>query len=87
MYPSRFLKEIPKEFFGHASTSYTQTESAPLNNSVAFEVGAIVRHKDFGRGVVLKAYETSFGLTYDVEFQNDKSKKSLVAKYAKLSGA
>jgi DNA helicase-2/ATP-dependent DNA helicase PcrA len=85
MYPSRFLKEIPKEYFANSFKTVSDEETLPSASSVAFEVGAIVRHKDFGRGVVLKAYETSFGLTYDVEFQNDKSKKSLVAKYAKLS--
>jgi DNA helicase-2/ATP-dependent DNA helicase PcrA len=88
MYPSRFLKEIPKEFIASSfiSSSYSYealVEEKP--NTTAFEVGDIVRHKDFGRGVVLKSYETSFGLTYDIEFQIDRSKKSLVAKYAKLS--
>ncbi len=85
MYPSRFLKEIPKEYFGHVAAVPIQKEESYNGQLVAFEVGAIVRHRDFGRGVVLKTYETSFGLTYDVEFQDDHSKKSLVAKYAKLS--
>jgi DNA helicase-2/ATP-dependent DNA helicase PcrA len=88
MYPSRFLKEVPREYLSSSltSSSYSFTaEKEVQGNNVAFEVGDIVRHKDFGRGVVLKSYETSFGLTYDIEFQSDRSKKSLVAKYAKLS--
>ena len=85
MYPSRFLKEVPREFFHKQQASYVEEVLPTRDHAVAFEVGDIVRHRDFGRGVVLKTYETSFGLTYDVEFQDDKSKKSLVAKYAKLS--
>ncbi len=88
MYPSRFLKEIPKEYIGISQREEPirqMMQPSQNENTVAFEVGAIVRHKDFGRGVVLKAYESGFGLTYDVEFMEDRSKKSLVAKFAKLS--
>ncbi len=80
MYPSRFLKEIPKHHFGQPEAP-TST-STPTQSTEAFDVGARVQHKDFGIGTVRKVYETSFGITYDVEFED--SKKSLVAKYAKL---
>ena len=33
---------------------------------------------------IKKAYKTSLGLTYDVQFEKDSTIKSLVAKYAKL---
>ncbi len=85
MYPSRFLKEVPRHFIAQGKTDSIVEYQAPYKTQeVAFQVGDMVRHRDFGKGVVLKTYETSFGLTYDVEFQQDSSKKSLVAKYAKL---
>lgn len=82
MRPSRFLREIPKIYFSERIL-VKQQESAPTQED-AFDIGALVAHKDFGKGIVCKAYTTSFGLTYDVEFFKDNSKKSLVAKYAKL---
>ena len=81
MHPSRFLREVPKEFL-----DLPQREAEPTASTEGFDVGDTVRHKDFGMGTVRKVYETSFGITYDVEFHHDSSKKSLVAKYAKLVG-
>lgn len=79
MVKSRFLNEIPSEYTEMGDQEELQDESIEEP-----QVGSIVMHKDFGRGVVLKAYETKFGLTYDVQFYLDGSKRTLVAKYAKL---
>ncbi|NGX27197.1 MAG: hypothetical protein K940chlam6_01130, partial [Chlamydiae bacterium] len=42
-------------------------------------------HKDFGKGIIQKAYNTSLGLTYDVLFSENDEERSLVAKYARLA--
>lgn len=47
-------------------------------------VGDAVFHKDFGVGVVQKAYESSVGLTFKILFSKDNREKSLVAKFARL---
>ncbi len=76
--PSRFLNELPKE---HVAGK--KMDGGEASTDIA-EVGAIVVHKSFGKGVVDKIYETSYGLTYDVIFKCDNQKRTLVAKYAKL---
>ncbi len=83
MRPSRFIKEIPEEFFqeqpfAREAFSYEQQQEG-------FEVGDVVTHKDFGQGTVQKVYQTSLGLTYDVFFPKANSMRSLVAKFAKLT--
>lgn len=82
MYPSRFLKEIPRHFF----YQYTpKEEEEPLEAPDQFRPGDRVFHRDFGEGVVQKAYQTSFGTTYDVLFDEPRSLRSLVAKFARLT--
>jgi DNA helicase II / ATP-dependent DNA helicase PcrA len=80
MRPSRFLNEIPPEYINSLNTRPIPTGEA----SEDFSVGDTVHHRDFGRGVVQKCYETSLGATYDVFFPNSGETRSLVAKYAKL---
>ena len=99
MQPSRFLKEIEPEYVmdvsntaASSSTSEWDTDSfleaspskPKQGSSSGIAEGDVVMHEDFGIGTVLKAFEGSLGLTYEVYFQNDESKKFLVAKYAKL---
>jgi DNA helicase-2/ATP-dependent DNA helicase PcrA len=79
MRPSRFLKEIPSIYLNNLSFKTVEKESTG-----SFTEGDAVFHKDFGSGIVQKAYQTSLGLTYDVFFQKTKTMRSLVDKYAKL---
>jgi DNA helicase II / ATP-dependent DNA helicase PcrA len=83
MRPSRFLSEIPEKYLKkyHKETfSAYEFPDAPSTLSI----GDRVTHKDFGDGIVQKAYNTSLGLTFDVLFEDGKETRSLVAKYAKL---
>lgn len=81
---SRFIKEVPAEY----TTTLSQEEEV-LNQGweeeEGFEAGTTLFHKDFGKGVVKKSYQTSLGLTYDVYFFESNSTRSLVAKYAKFT--
>lgn len=49
-----------------------------------FMIGDKVRHPSFGIGTIERIYNSSFGTTFDVFFQEEKQKRSLAAKYAKL---
>ena len=84
MRPSRFLFEIPEAFLEpfHAppASEYHFPESQE-----GFAPGDRIIHKDFGPGIIQKAYQTSLGLTYDVQFQENAALRSLIAKYAKLA--
>lgn len=85
MRPSRFLKEIPADYLQNQSPTYLST--APTENTPHHEVfdpGDVVWHSEFGTGTIDKAYQGSFGLTYDVYFHDTNTKRTLVAKYAKL---
>jgi DNA helicase-2/ATP-dependent DNA helicase PcrA len=87
MRPSRFLKEIPSHFlqaYHQSFSSHQSTETSYEGNEEIFEAGTVVFHKDFGSGIIQKAYHTSLGLTYDVFFPQAQSMRSLVAKFAKL---
>ncbi len=82
---SRFLKEIPAEYlenFSQASLHLDQEISEPQEG---FAPGDQVQHKEFGVGIVKKAYQGSFGLTYEVHFPDAGTSRTLVAKYAKLT--
>jgi len=81
MYPSRFLREIPKECI---QTSYIDHEEEEEISEGELYIGTTVFHKTFGKGNVRKIYEGSFGLTYDIYFFDEEQTRSLVAKYAKL---
>lgn len=82
MYPSRFLKEIPRHFlYAYAP----KEDSVPSEYSDSFRPGDRVFHRDFGEGTVQRAYQTSFGITYDVLFDEPRSTRSLVAKFARLT--
>lgn len=87
MKPSRFLKEIPVDYLENLSPVNIHSEeeiSDVIDDDFIVSEGTKVRHREFGEGVVQKAYHTSYGPTYDVFFENLNSPRSLVAKYAKL---
>ena len=95
MQQSRFLEEIDASF---VETQKEKSFTRPIRSQPTikekeldissdpeeFKVGSIVFHKDFGKGVVQKSYNTSLGKTYDVLFTDSRMTKSLVAKFAKL---
>lgn len=82
MRPSRFLKEIPTDYIEDFSVDSTSTSS--YENEYSFHPGDRVTHKEFGTGVIQKAYQTSYGITYDIYFEEADMKRTLVEKYAKL---
>lgn len=87
MRPSRFISEIPEEYIQsfHATVSTRRNSMDSFDpDEKMFESGDEVFHRDFGVGVIQKAYNTSLGLTYDVFFPQTNNTRSLVAKYAKL---
>ncbi len=93
MHPSRFLEELPEE---HIQKESQKKSSFPVKREnsfsfsqkqeeATFQAGSKVRHAEFGEGVIQKVYHTSYGTTYDVFFLKSQTRRSLVAKYAKLS--
>lgn len=84
MRPSRFLKEIPAEFLDNLSQPTLHLDAPSDEPVVGFAPGDQIVHKEFGVGTVQKAYEGSFGLTYEVHFPEAGTNRTLVAKYAKL---
>jgi DNA helicase-2/ATP-dependent DNA helicase PcrA len=80
MRPSRFLKEIPSQYLTNLSSIQPQEEEP----TEGFGPGDQVLHKEFGVGTVKKAYQGSFGPTYEVYFENAGATRTLVAKFAKL---
>jgi DNA helicase-2/ATP-dependent DNA helicase PcrA len=81
MRPSRFLKEIPAHYLKNLSSSALHTEEDPTSLEEFF-IGDQVLHKEFGVGTIQKAFQGSFGLTYEIHF--DDTNRTLAAKYAKL---
>ncbi|MBS0615271.1 MAG: UvrD-helicase domain-containing protein [Verrucomicrobia bacterium] len=79
MTPSRFLYEIPTEYFQKPPVMEEEEEEPRV-----FALGEEVYHRDFGVGIVQKRYQTSLGLTYDVFFPQTESTRSLVDRFAKL---
>jgi DNA helicase-2/ATP-dependent DNA helicase PcrA len=85
MRSSRFLKEIPAQYLQNLSSPSLHIEEDSYDEShEGFAVGDQVLHKEFGVGTVQRVSEGSFGLTYEVYFPNASTKRTLVAKYAKL---
>jgi DNA helicase-2/ATP-dependent DNA helicase PcrA len=89
MRPSRFLKEVPSQYLENFSShSLRQNEEEEVqfisDDHEGFGPGDQVTHKEFGLGKVQKAYQGSFGLTYEVHFFETGTTRTLVAKYAKL---
>lgn len=79
MLPSRFLREIdPVHIENIQYKSQVETEGS------GFSIGTLVCHRTFGRGIVKRQYNTSFGTTYDVLFEATGEVRALIAKYAKL---
>jgi DNA helicase-2/ATP-dependent DNA helicase PcrA len=83
MQPSRFLMEIPKQFYHN----FAGEEEEISEEEEGFSEGDSVVHKEFGTGVIREIYTTSLGLTYDVFFPASKTTRTLIAKYAKLCPA
>lgn len=84
MRPSRFLKEIPSQYLENFSSPTLQQEEPYSEHHEGFAVGDQVLHKEFGLGVIQKAHQGSFGLTYEVHFPTSGTTRTLVAKFAKL---
>lgn len=84
MCPSRFLKEVPPEYLNPLSEDEDIEEKEDWIEESGFRAGTVVFHKDFGKGIIKKSYRTSLGLTYDVEFLESNTTRSLVGKYAKF---
>jgi DNA helicase-2/ATP-dependent DNA helicase PcrA len=84
MRPSRFLREIPAKYLKNDSPVTYEPENLIGSDPEAFAIGDTVYHKEFGRGIVQKSFHTSFGLTYEVQFEEGPTTRTLVAKYAKL---
>ena len=76
--PSRFIREIPKTCF-QEKISYIER-----GKNRFFDIGDHIYHKEFGEGTVEGKYQTSFGLTYRIYFQQEAVTKSVVAKYGQL---
>lgn len=83
MCPSRFLKEIPSNYLSVLSEQIN-VEEEEWGEESGFKIGTAVFHKDFGKGIVKKSYNTSLGLTYDVHFLESNITRTLVGKYAKF---
>lgn len=85
MVPSRFLKEVPSQYLTVLSQT-DEIEEDPFyeEEEERMPIGTVVFHKDFGKGLIKKAYNTSLGITYDVFFFESNALRSLVAKYAKF---
>lgn len=84
---SRFIKEIPPSYLKtHLPSSFLQNSEPAEEEGEegAFTIGSSVFHRDFGNGIIQKSYNTSLGLTYDVFFPQNRTTRSLVARFAKL---
>lgn len=84
MRPSRFLKEVPVQYLENLSSPTLHQEEHIEEHTEGFTPGDGVLHKEFGVGIVQKAYQGSFGLTYEVHFPSTSTTRTLAAKYAKL---
>ncbi len=85
MHPSRFLKEIPTKYLENLTpVSFEEPQVFHESTKSEFSRGDLVFHKEFGRGQVQKIYETSYGVTYDIFFEEIHGTRSMVAKFAKL---
>ena len=83
MRPSRFLKEIPAQYLKNYSPISYEQQGELSGDPEGFAVGEKVYHQEFGGGIIQKSYHTSFGLTYEVLFDEGQT-RTLVAKFAKL---
>ncbi len=84
MRPSRFLREVPSKYLHNYNPAVFEEEVSLSGDPEGFSAGERVFHKEFGAGMIVKSYHTSFGLTYEVQFEDSEPTRSLVAKYAKL---
>jgi DNA helicase-2/ATP-dependent DNA helicase PcrA len=81
--PSRFLKEIDPSYLKSLSPILFEP-SFDTNEPQGFSIGEKVFHREFGVGIIRKAYNGSLGQTYDVYFPDSELERTLVAKYARL---
>lgn len=86
MRKSRFIKEIPSKYLHYfqENVAIFERSEEPSTDPEGFSLGDSVLHTEFGKGIIRKAYHSSFGLTYDVHFPNSDTNRTLVAKFAKL---
>jgi DNA helicase-2/ATP-dependent DNA helicase PcrA len=85
MRPSRFLSEIPSEYLEDFHAPTTISYDDPFYDDSVFAPGQLVLHRDFGKGIIEKSFQTSHGLTYEIFFPQLNSRRTLVAKFAKLT--
>lgn len=86
MRPSRFLNEIPDTYLsilaGRVIKKHVRDED---DLEGEFLIGDRVHHRDFGYGTVRGKSQTSMGPAYDVFFDDLYEKRTLVARFAKLT--
>lgn len=88
MRPSRFLGEVPEKYLSHLVGSAPKRAAFDDQSpQEGFSIGARVFHKDFGYGTIRGHSQTSLGLAYDVFFDDLYEKRTLIAKFAKLTEA
>lgn len=76
MRPSRFLREIPDKYIEGKAVEPEEAE---------IEEGREVYHREFGKGIITRQYNSSLGLTYDVYFPSQKITRSLISRFANLT--
>ena len=76
MRPSRFLREIPDQYIEGKAVEPEEAE---------IEEGREVYHREFGKGIITRQYNSSLGLTYDVYFPSQKITRSLISRFANLT--
>lgn len=83
--PSRFLMDIPRHLLKHVGV-YEEEASVSVGDisTVALEVGDVVRHPKFGKGVVVSCNQTSDDLEVEVSFQ-EVGLKRLLQSWARLT--
>jgi DNA helicase-2/ATP-dependent DNA helicase PcrA len=83
MIRSRFFKEIPAEFLQNLSP-IQHTPHFESTEAEGFSPGDRIIHQQFGSGTIQNVSQSSFGLTYEIHFEDSDQTRSIVAKYAKL---
>jgi len=77
-------REEAEQYADETAAGFADGDVGFADGNVGFAPGDPVIHKEFGNGIVKKAYQGSFGLTYEVHFPEAGTNRTLVAKYAKL---
>ncbi len=87
---SRFIKELPSQHLlsltqrPHNVQPSQHTQFTENATTAPLSAGTQVLHQQFGSGTILRCFESSFGLAYEVRFPDSETTRTLVAKFAKL---